>query len=308
MYSTTRTSGHLEGSSGRYGSSPQYGSHGQYDTSSRYSSGGQYGQLSSPGQYNSSALGSHDRYGGGGSSYGSRLDNDRDLNYNRPDSGSSYTRESPYNKDYTSRVSARDSSYGSTSTMYGSTKDRRGSTLGSNRDVRDNDRYKAKDLGGYGTKDRDISSYNRENLTKGTKDYNSYKKDSISYGRDIYGDGREKSRLKDSSYLSSRRDSDYLDEEDIKMKGGNGKGKKKKRKNPITCNLSGTRYEVGELNVFLTAVSILETEYNILFGIHQSLPATLLTFSYCPFIEWFNLKEKLNTRIEYYFFFPFCLP
>ena len=148
MYSTTRTSGHVEGSSGRYGSSPQYGSYGQYDTSSRYSSsGGQYGQLSSSARYNSSALGTHDRYGGGGSSYGSRLDNDRDLNYNRPDSGSSYTRESPYNKDYTSRASARDSLYGSTSTMYSSTKDRRGSTLSSNRDIRDNDRYKNKDSG-----------------------------------------------------------------------------------------------------------------------------------------------------------------
>ena len=153
--------------------------------------------------------------------------------------------------------------------MYGRTKDRRGSILGSNRDVRDNDRYKTKDSVGYGTRDRDISSYNRENLTKGTKDYDSYRKD-----RDIYDDGREKSRLKDSSYLSSRRDSDYLDEEDIKIKGGNGKGKKKKRKNPITCNLSGTRYEVGELNVFLTAVKILEIKYKFLFGIHQSLPTS----------------------------------
>ena len=251
MYSTTRTSGHVEGSSGRYGSSPQYGSYGQYDTSSRYSSsGGQYGQLSSSARYNSSALGTHDRYGGGGSSYGNRLDNDRDLNYNRPDSGSSYTRESPYNKDYTSRASARDSLYGSTSTMYSSTKDRRGSTLSSNRDIRDNDRYKNKDSGGYGTKDRDISSYNRENLAKGAKDYDSFKKDGTSYGRDIYGDRRQKSRSKDESYLSSRRDSDYLEDDDTKMKGENGKGRKKKRKNPITCNLSGTRYEVGEFNMF----------------------------------------------------------
>ena len=248
MYSTSRTSGSLGvgSSGGHYGSSAQYGSHGQYDGgSSRYGGGGGGGGLSSSGRYNTGSLGGHDRYGGGGgsSSYGSRLDNDRDLNYNRPDSSSSYTRESPYNKDYT----ARDSLHGSTPNMYG-TKDRKSSTYGSNRDTRDSsDRYKTKESLGYGSRDRDLSSYNRDSLSKSTRDYDSYnnKKDSLGYNRDI--NGREKSRLKDDSYLS-RRDSDYLDEEDSRKIAANGKGKKKKRKNPITCNLSGTRYEVGRFN------------------------------------------------------------
>ena len=245
MYPSSRGSTQY-GSSPQYGSNPQYGS--KYDTSSHYSSSGQYGTgLSSSGRYNTNS--STDRYGGT-SSYGTGLVNDRDINYNRPDSSSSYTRETPNGKDY-SRASARDSLYGSSSNMY--SKDRRGSTYA---DIRDNDiRYESKDSG-YGSRDKEVSSYNREYIMQ-SKGYDSHRKDSTTYGRDIYGGRDKSSRLKDDTYSLSRHASarsDYLDDGDMqRAKAESNKGKKKKRKNPITCNLSGTRYDVGRLSTRISS-------------------------------------------------------
>ena len=251
MYSSSRGSTQY-GSSGQYGSSPQYCSNPQYrtkyDTSSHYSSSGQYGTgLSSSGRFNTNS--STDRYGGT-SLHGKGLDNDRDINYNRPDSSISSTRETPNGKDY-SRESARESLYGSSSNMY--SKDRRGSTYG---DIRDNDiRYKSKDSG-YGSRDTEVSSYNRENIMQ-SKDYDSHRRDSTNYGRNIYGGRDKSSRLKDDTYSSSRHASarsDYLDDVDMQTaKAESNKGKKKKRKNPITCNLSGTRYDVGRLSTRISS-------------------------------------------------------
>ncbi len=163
-------------------------------------------------------------------------------------------RDSPLNRNY-SRASGKDSLSESTSNIH--SRDKYGSNI---RDSRESNGYKSRDSS-YSSRSRDVHSYNRENLSR-SQDYSG--RNSVSYSsRDIYGQ-RDRTRDDDSDSQISptfrRRNTSrssgalrsgsirgqYPDEdEDRRLRSGSLSDKTAKKKR-ITCNLSGTRYEVGK--------------------------------------------------------------